>query len=158
MNSTQTSHSSAKTAEPWKVLDCDRTLAIVDNWDQLKDVLRSLPRQARTPNAIVDLVSPQGDTLSIGIAGPMDRDNPAVTEPLACLNFTPASRNPPYVTVVGDRTLSYEHGGVVVFRYEEGTWTEILKRNCVPLETMLQVVESFFRTGTLPDWISWEEV
>jgi len=158
MNQIEISKAGVKTTNQWKLLDWDRTLAAVDTWDQLKEALLSAPQRAATPNTIVDLVSPQGDTLSIGIAGPLDRDNPGMTEPLACLNFTRASRNPPYLTVVGNPALTYENGGVVVFRYEEGTWTEILRRNCVSIEVMLEIVKHFFLTGSLPNWIPWEEV
>ena len=158
MNQKKTSQSDTKIAAQWQLLDGDRTLAVVDTWEQLEEALASVPRKAFSPNTIVDLASPQGDTLSIGVAGPRDRDNPGMTEPLACLNFTAASRDPPCLTAVGDPSLSYENGGVVVFRYEQGTWTEILRRNCVPVETMVRVAKHFFLTGSLPNWISWEQV
>lgn len=158
MNQIELSQAGVKVANPWQLVDGDQTLAVVDSWEQLEEALRSVPQKAFTPNTIVDLFTPQGDTLSIGVAGPRDRDNPGIGEPLACINFTAASRNPPYLTVVGDPLLSYENGGVTVFRYEEGTWTEILRRNCVPVEVMLRVVKHFFLTGSLPDWIPWEEV
>ena len=147
-----------RTTKDWKLRDSTRVLCTPDSWDQLRDALVNLPQTAYTPNTIVDLVSPKGDTLSIGIAGPSDKDNPGLSQPLACLNFVDASRNPPYLAVVGDPTLTFELGGVVVFRYEEGTWTEILRRNCVPVEKVLEVAKHFFESGSLPDWITWEEV
>lgn len=157
MNQIGVSQASLRAVSLWRVMDGDRTSAVVDTWDQLREVLLTGPKRALCPNTIVDLVSPRGDTLSLGIAGPLDRDNPGMTEPLACLNFTGASLNPPYLTAVGDPSLTYEKGGVVVFRYG-GEWTEILRRNCVPVEKMLEVVKHFFLTGSLPIWIPWEEV
>lgn len=158
MTQMQTSQAGTQAATQWKLLDWDRTVVVAGAWDQLKEVLLNAPRKASIPNTIVDLISPHGDVLSIGIAGPLDRDNPGLSEPLACLNFTAASRNPPYLTAVGDPSLSRENGGAIVFRYEEGTWTEIPRRNCVPVETMLRVAKHFFHNGSLPNWITWEEV
>lgn len=145
-------------AKQWRIRESGRILGVPETWDQLREVLVNLPKRARTPNTIVDLVSPKGDTLSVGIAGPSDKDNPGLTQQVACMNFVNASRNPPYLTAVGDASLTFESGGVVVFRYEEGTWTEILRRNCVPVEKMLEVVQFFYETGLLPDWMGWEEV
>jgi hypothetical protein len=45
----------------------------------------------------------------------------------------------------------------VVFRFE-GQWTEVLRRNCVPVDVMLQIAKHFFLTGSLPHWIDWEQV
>ncbi len=141
----------------WTLLDGNRELAVTDSWEDLEKALVNIPQKAFTPNTIVGLISPQGDTLSLGIAGP-GKDNPELTIPLACINYMDRTRNPPYLTVVGDPALSFEKGGVIVFKYEEGTWTEILRRNCVPVETMVRVAKHFFQTGSLPDWIGWEQV
>ena len=142
----------------WELRDADRLLGVADTWEQLQQSVLSAPQRAFTPNTIIDLTMPQGDTLSIGVAGPHDNDNPGISKPLCCLNFTDSSRNPPYLAIVGDASLTYETGGVVVFRYEDGAWTEILRRNCVPVETMLQVVKHAFDTGCLPTWIQWDEI
>src|SRR5438128_993040 len=96
------SQAGVKAVNDWTLMDGYRTLAVGNSREQLKEARLSTPLKAATPNTIVDLVSPQGDTLSIGIASPQDRDNPGMTETLACLNFTSESRNPPYLTVVGD--------------------------------------------------------
>lgn len=157
MNHIESKKAAAGNATPWRLLDCERPNATVDTWESLKKSLLGITETSGTPNRIVDLESPQGDTLSIGIAGPRDRNNPTLTEPLACLNFTNSSRNPPYLTIVGDPGLTYENGGVVVFQVD-GTWTEILHRNCVPVDVMLQIVKHFYATGSLPESIRWEEV
>jgi hypothetical protein len=158
MNQLNQSQANVSIGKQWTLLDGDRTLAVGETWEQLEQALSTVPQKAYSPNTIVDLVSSQGDTLSIGVAGSSDRDNPELAAPLACLNYMGASCNPPYLTVIGDPSLSYENGGVVIFRYEEGTWTEILRRNCVPVDVMLRIAKHFFLTGSLPDWIAWEEV
>src|SRR5204863_4309571 len=103
----------------------------------------AIPQRAGSPNAIVNLVASNGNTLSIGIAGQGDGDNPGLQEPLASVEFDLASQDPPYLVVVGDPWLTLEDGGVVVFRFE-GQWTEVLRRNCVPVDVMLRIVKHFF--------------
>lgn len=129
----------------WAVLDRGKELARITSEDELEFVLRSVPQSATFPNAIVNLSSPSGDTLSIGMSGG-----------LACLNFMDSTGDPPYLTAVGNAALSPEDG-VQVFRYE-GQWTEIPTRNCVPLDTAIRVAREFYRTGELPDFLEWEEV
>ena len=141
----------------WELLDFDQEMATATTWEDIESALLAIPKRASSPNAIVTLVAPNGDTLSIGIASPLDGDNPGLEEPLACVEFNQASQEPPYLVVVGDPSLTAENGGVVVFRFE-GQWTEVLRRNCVPVDVMLQIAKHFFLTGTLPDWIDWEQI
>ena len=143
--------------DSWTLLDFDRELAVETTWVGLEDALRTIPEKAASPNAIVTLVAPNGDTLSVGIAGRGDHDNPDLRQHLATVEFNQASQDPPYLVVVGDPTLTFENGGVVVFRFE-GQWTEILQRNCVPVDVMIEVAKHFFHAGRLPEWITWEEV
>src|ERR1017187_855510 len=107
MNQTKAGKEGAKATGIWELVDCDRKVVDVASWDQLKQAILSLPEKALTPNAIMNLVSPHGEVLSIGIAGPADRDNPQLTERLACVNFTDPSGTLPNRTVVGNR--SEEH-------------------------------------------------
>jgi hypothetical protein len=148
--------SRSRVAGPWTLLDFDRELAVAENWEDLEAALRSLPESASSPNSIATLATPRGDTLSIGIAGRGDRDNPGLDTPLACVEYNGASGDPPYLVPVGDLT-PVEEEGVVVFRFE-GQWTEISRRNCVPVDLMIRIAKDFFSTGNLPGWISWEEV
>jgi hypothetical protein len=149
--------STVETTESWELLDFDRRMATASTWEGIESALRAIPERASSPNAIATLVAPNGDTLSIGIASPRDGDNPGLDRPVACVEFNRASQDPPYLAVVGDPSLTAEDMGVVVFRFE-GQWTEILRRNCVPVDVMLQIAKHFFLTGTLPDWIDWEPV
>ena len=146
----------SQVAGSWTLLDFDRELAVVDDWGGLESAFRSLPETASAPNAIATLASPRGDTLSIGIAGAGDRDNPGLDHPVASVEYNQASGDPPYLVAVGDPAATVGEGGVAVFRFE-GQWTEIPRRNCVPVDVMLRIVKDFFTTGRLPDWIGWEE-
>jgi Immunity protein Imm1 len=149
--------STVETTASWKLLDFDHEMATATTWEDIESALLAIPERASAPNAIATLVAPNGDTLSIGIASPLDGDNPGLDQPLACVEFNQASQEPPYLVVVGDSSLTAENGGVVVFRFE-GQWTEVLRRNCVPVDVMLQITRHFFLTGAVPDWIDWEQV
>jgi Immunity protein Imm1 len=157
MNQRDASRSTAETTGYWELLDFDREMATASTWEGIESALLAIPERASSPNAIATLVAPNGDTLSIGIASPLDGDNPGLDQPLACVEFNRASQDPPYLVPVGDPTLTAEDGGVVVFRFE-GQWTEVPRRNCVPVDVMLQIAKHFFLTGTLADWIGWEPV
>jgi hypothetical protein len=141
----------------WTLLDWNRELMVTKSWAELEQALLDLPRTAFTPNTIANLVSPAQDTLSIGIAGLNDADNPSLKQPNACVNFMNETRNPPYLSIVNGQRSAHDCTDIVVFRYEQGTWTEIPARNCVPVEVMLRVVKHFFFNGALPDWVAWEE-
>src|SRR5262245_62107108 len=125
--------STVETTGSWELLDFDKRMATASTWEGLESALLTIPERASYPNAIATLVAPNGDTLSIGIASPLDGDNPHLDQPLACVEFNQASQDPPYLAVVGDPALTAEDGGVVVFRFE-GQWAEILRRNCVPVD------------------------
>jgi Immunity protein Imm1 len=144
------------TSGAWNLYDSERPCETISSGDVLKRLIETLPTSGTTPNRIVGLEAPNGDNLSIGIAS-SSADNPSLMEPLAYIQYTNASLDPPYLVPVGDAALSFENGGVVVFRYE-GSWTEILKRNCVPIDMMLRIALHFYRKGSLPEWIAWEEV
>lgn len=139
------------------LMDWNKELLKTDDWTQVEETVSHLPSMASTPNEIVNLIHPTGGTLSVGIAGMGDSDNPQLSEPLACANHTPASSEPPYKSIVGDKELRSETG-VVVFRYEKGTWTEIPRRNCVDLESLLQAVHHFCFSGDLDERFDWEEI
>jgi hypothetical protein len=157
MSQRDAAESTAAAVGTWELLDFDRVMATANTFEGIEPALLAIPKKASSPNAIATLVAPNGDTLSIGIASPLDGDNPGLDQPLACVEFNQASQDPPYLVPIGDPTLTEGDGGVVVFRFE-GQWTEVLRRNCVPVDVMLQIAKHFFLTGTLPDWIDWEQV
>ena len=157
MNPVKTARNTTLTAGPWELFDGDRAIALADTWEGLEAALMDLPRRASVPNAIATLIVPSGETISIGIAGLGDEDNPGLEQPLACIEYNDESQDPPYLAVVGDPSLTFEHGGVVVFRFGD-QWTEVLRRHCVPVNVMTRVVNDFVTTGELPSWIAWEEI
>jgi Immunity protein Imm1 len=157
MNRIETNRASVKTPTQWTLQDWEGFSPSIASAVDLETAIRNLAKTGTTPNRIVDLESPSGAKLSVGIASAQDGDNPGVKEPLACVQVTAASLDPPYVTVIGDPELDFEKGGVVVFRYD-GSWTEILRRNCVPVDVMVRIAHHFYANGNLPDWIGWEEV
>ncbi len=151
------SHANPKATGTWTLLDSDREIAVESGWEGLEAVLSNPSRRTEPKNTIVTLVAPSGETLQVGVAGPGDGDNPDLRDPLAMIESIGASGDPPYLVVVGDPSMTFEKDGVVVFRFG-GEWTEILRRHCVPVDVMLKVVNHFFLTGTLADWVTWEQV
>jgi Immunity protein Imm1 len=145
------------TAGHWKLIEGDRELVSGNRWDEIEVGLIGLSETISPPNAIVHLLTPSGDILWIGIAGPRDTDNPGLDRDLARVEWNRASLDPPYIVVVGDPNLSFDDGGVIVLRFD-GHWTEILRRNCVPTDVMIRIVKEFFETNTLPKWIGWEQL
>ena len=156
MNRIESKPTNNSATNVWQLHDWERQFGPIDSQEALERMIRELPESGSPPNRIVDLESPNGDKLSFGIAGPNDGDNRTLTQALACVQFTNASLDPPYLIPVGDASLNYENGGVLVFHYD-GSWTEILRRNCVPLEAMIRIAQHFYQNGTLPTWIAWEE-
>jgi Immunity protein Imm1 len=121
---------------------------------ELEEAILAIPKDALTPNTIVDIAGPNSDMLSIGIAGPWDGYNSLLHEDVAYVEYSDASQEPPYLRIVGDRSLC----GEVVFMYRDRQHTPEPRHNCVPVEMMLRVVRHLYEYGTLPDWVEWEEV
>ncbi len=147
----------ARVGQGWSLREGDHVLANDSDWESLRNALLDLPKTATTPNGIVTLVATDGTTLSIGIAGAGDNDNPGLSTTLATVDYTPASGDPPYLVPVQDASVSYEKGGVVVFR-ADGQWTEVLRRHCVPVAVMLKIAEEFYYSQMLWEGIEWEQV
>jgi hypothetical protein len=144
--------------EHFTLVDWDHELAQTNRWRELEKLMRNLTLHVSRPNSICTLVSPSGQRLSIGIAEPGNEDNPDLEEVLCCLNHQLPSGDPPYRTVVNPSYTDSNGDEVVVFRFEDGEWTEVPRKNCVKIETMIDVVKHFFESDSLPTWITWEEV
>lgn len=143
--------------ERWILRDGDRELFNGTEWSKLEKAILQIQDTANWPNEICDLESPSGKVLSIGIAKSGTKENPEIPSDLACVNFQSETGDPPYLSVVGDQSLDYETGGVVIFRYGNGHWTEILRRNCVTIEVMHRIAKEFVETKKLAEWIAWED-
>jgi Immunity protein Imm1 len=156
MNRTENKPLNSATAGVWRLHDWERPYTKIDSDETLERLIRELPESGATPNRIADLESPSGHKLSIGIASRKDGNNPSLSQPLACVQITGASLDPPYLIPIGDASLNLENGGVAVFFYD-GSWTEVLQRNCVPIDVAIRIALHFYRTEAVPDWIAWEE-
>lgn len=92
---------------------------------------------------LVDLVSPVGDCLMIGVGGEH-----------ACVMFTQASGNPPYLMARGP---SNDYDSHIEFT-RGGTPTPIPLAYVLPFSTMVDIAVYFFFNESLPATIEWEEV
>lgn len=89
---------------------------------------------------MIFLQAPKGDDLTIGIGGP-----------LAYIQYTQASGDPPYLAARGESSswhefLEFDAGG---------TATEIPIALCIPLERAIEIAVCFFEHGHIPDDIEW---
>jgi hypothetical protein len=140
----------------WELRDWNKVLYYGHDVVALEAAVLNIPSTACWPNEICDLEAPSGCVLSIGIAKAGTVENPDIGSDLCCVMFQSESENPTHLSVVGDSSLDFENGGVVAFRYENGEWTEILRRNCVCRTTMTKILRDFTSTGRIPKWIEWE--
>ncbi len=90
----------------------------------------------------VDLISPTGDCLSIGVGGP-----------LGCVMFARASGDPPYLWALGtskdqEKDLEFDAGG---------TPTPVPIRRCLPFASVLEIVIHYFLSSELPQNVEWDE-
>ena len=81
-----------------------------------------------------------GDSLKIGLG-----------RPLSVLEFMSGSLEPPYFASVG----TVQDDGSEVYHYD-GEWTEIPRRNLIPLVEARRAARRFFLTGERPDEVAWE--
>jgi hypothetical protein len=101
----------------------------------------------------VDLITPDGDRLSIGQSGD-----------LGCLWFTQRSGEPPYLWAVRDTLLGDTGGdtgaadaGDLVLSIG-GAWIPIAYEFWLARKTVWSVVVEYYRTQRLSDSVRWEEI
>ncbi|SRR5258705_9598138 len=99
--------------------------------------------QAREP-FIAMLVAPNQDELAIGLGGPV-----------SFVQFTQASRMPPYLCVFNPTAPV---GGDPVEFVCGGTPTPIPSYLMIPFEQALEVAVHFFRHGEIPKHVKWKSV
>ncbi|AVT32939.1 hypothetical protein C6361_29645 [Plantactinospora sp. BC1] len=112
--------------------------------DDLRGRLIELANHAAARPFIVDVTIENGDTISI-----------ALGREVSVLNFTSASKKPPYLASEGRRPRPND--GVVRFVYF-GSMTEFPEWQAISSSDALEAVCSFVAAGTLPTNISWSEV
>jgi hypothetical protein len=118
--------------------------AAVVSADELRGRLIELDQHAVARPFIVDVTIDNGDTISI-----------ALGREVSVLNFTSASKKPPYLASEGRPPGSCD--GVVRFEYF-GSMTEFPEWQAISSSDALEAVCSFAAAGILPDNILWSEV
>jgi hypothetical protein len=110
--------------------------------EELDRLLDALVLQAADRPFVVELISPKGDTLSVGLG---------LKE--SVLSWVPAGGDPPYFTSEGN----LQADGTVVFFYR-GDWSEFPRWSAIPVEAAREAVSEFWHTGQRPTSVKWEEV
>ncbi|BCJ55411.1 hypothetical protein Asp14428_68860 [Actinoplanes sp. NBRC 14428] len=118
--------------------------AAVVSADEFRGRLIELDQHAAARPFIVDVTIDNGDTISI-----------ALGREVSVLNFTSASKKPPYFASEGRPPESRD--GVVRFEYF-GSMTEFPEWQAISSSDALEAVCSFVAAGILPDNILWSEV
>lgn len=107
-----------------------------------QDIRRALKRFQQEDPRVVDLISPTGDCLAIG-----------VSYSLGCVMFMRASGDPPYLWALGDsddreNDIEFDVGG---------TPTPVPLYRCLPFERVVEIVVYYFLNGELPRDVEWDE-
>jgi hypothetical protein len=116
--------------------------AEVASVEDLDGVLDELTDQALEKPFMVELISPNGDSLAAGLG--LDE---------SVLSWVPGDQNPPYYASKGDGAAE----GTVVFHYR-GDWSEFPRWSAVPRGEVREAMRHFFATGEMPRNVEWKEV
>jgi hypothetical protein len=108
---------------------------------EMDELIDRLTADSAERPIVVELVSPNGATISIGVG-----------RSVTVVNYVGPTLDPPYLQSLGD-------GGddEVVFFYR-GEWSEYPPESAVPVEVGRQALRDFFATGELPSALEWQEV
>jgi hypothetical protein len=107
----------------------------------LLQLLDELDERASDQPMLVDLISPAGDSLSIGLG----RDKSVLT-------WVQANQEPPYFVSLSSDPVD----GSIVFDYR-GEWSEFPARFALDTPIAKAALVDFFRTGSLPTSIAWTD-
>jgi len=129
--------------QPWELSHLGSEISEIHSVNDLENVLRNIHKYVDVDNPILELASPNGDGLIIGIF-----------HNIGFLDYIDSSKNPPYYASVGNRALTFKDGFEI---FNCGEATEIPRRNCIDLNTLIEVVKEFYHTGKLSESIEWEE-
>jgi hypothetical protein len=114
---------------------------VVDDEAALDDALASAERDAATAPLIIELRSPSGASLTVGLG-----------REVSVATFA-ASSEPPYFVSTG----SEEQGAPLVY-FRDGHWSEFDVGDAVAPASAREAAHRFFVTGTRPSCIAWREV
>ena|SRR6266540_5030697 len=104
-----------------------------------------LAHKLSSPNAVVDIGSPQQSSLAVGLSG--DR---------AYVEFGSMDGEPPYFRVINPSPALGKEPDIV-FSYK-GQRTPLPARNCLSVDDMIRIVKHFLETESIPGWLKLEEV
>lgn len=125
----------------------DKCIA-VGNVAELDCVLDAIERETPPERPILaDVAHPTGGYLAIGLGGR-----------LSVLTHSPADRDPPYSTSLGEVTRDDPGGDDPIVFFYDGHWSEFSRYQCLVPAVARQAMRDFFSTGQLPQWLEWEEV
>jgi hypothetical protein len=121
----------------------ENRVALVDSVEALDRLLDDLNEEARLKPFMAELQSANSDTMSIGLG----RD-------VSVLSWVQASGDPPYFASKG---AGDNRNAVEVFFYR-GQWSEFPAWSTIPVGLAREAMRRFFRSGTLPENVTWVEV
>ncbi len=107
---------------------------------KVDDLQNWLVRYSEGQPQMIFLQAPSGDGLTIGVGGP-----------LAYIEYTQASGDPPYLAAQGD---SNSWDDVVEFD-AGGTATEIPLAFCIPIQKAITIATHFFTHRSIPGDVEW---
>lgn len=107
-----------------------------------QEIRKTLKRFHQQLPRFVDFISPEGDSLTIGVGAS-----------LGCVMFIKASGDPPYLWAIGNRGEAEDY-----IEFDAGgTPTPIPLYRCLPFEDVIEIVVHYFLTGNLTENVEWEE-
>ena len=119
-----------------------QTPVSVQNQSVLDDLLDSAERNATTKPFMVELRSPAGTSLTIGLGSDVSVET-----------FVAAVEAPPYFVSTGGTP----HGNPLVF-YRDGHWSEFESEAAISPCAAREAARTFLATGVRPSGIAWREV
>lgn len=135
----------------WTLIDCvamagsedELPKTSVESEEQLRHELNRY--RQRQPASIIELVSPAGDVLQLGISHEFSGAR--------WMKSGPEPTDKQLKMAIADR--KYSQTGME-FRFQ-GSESSFRQQYVLPVEKTIEVAAYFFRTGHLPDWIQWTE-
>lgn len=130
----------------WVLVDRNTVVDLGDSSAVVQDTLLDLLINGKlsSPNAIVDVGSPNEASMAVGISAGR-----------AYVEFGTKDGDPPFYRVVELSGSADSRPAVFVYKGER---TPIPSRNCVSIDEMVRIVRHFVASESIPDWITTEEV
>ena len=142
--------------DDWVLSDSERgPLCRTTDEADIENCLDRLSELTNHPSSIVDIQSPDGQLLSVGISR-VTHDYRVLPEPLAWVHHACGEDEDP-IFRMPDTDIGTDSEDILVFHWN-GETSEASRRELVPVPQMREIVRYFMRTMTLPDWIEWKRI